>query len=106
MSKPLGVELPQPNKRRRTENENEMQELQNRILVAVANAPKPPAKITRTEAVDPEIITALTKWAQYYGYVLHYKEKRKHFDDVPFDVKHEGREANVYTIEVYWVNIE
>jgi len=100
------VALPRPEKRRRTDDEGEMQVLQNAILVAINAAPKPPARITRSERVGSDTIAALTKWAFRYGYVLHYKEKKKRFDDIPGDIRHEGREAMVYTIELYWVDVK
>lgn len=96
------IELPRPEKRGRAVNENMVQSLQNRLLVAVNHVAKPPAKVTTNEPIPPEVITHLAEWARRFEYVLHYKEKKKWFNDVPGDVRHEGREAMVYTIELYW----
>jgi hypothetical protein len=105
MSNPSEIELPRPEKRRRTEDQNRLEGLKNRLLEAVQAAVKPPARVYLGETpLAPEMVTALTQWAYRYDYVLHYKAKRKRIDDIPGDVRHEGRDASVYTIELYWVS--
>jgi hypothetical protein len=99
------VELPRPEKRLRAVDQNQMRDLQNQILAALKDRLRPPARVQLGEnPLEQERVASLTRWAHHYDYVLHYKEKRKHFDDVPGDVKHEGRYAKVCTIELYWVN--
>jgi hypothetical protein len=96
------VELPRPNKRPRADPD-QVRIFQEIILEAIKGASKSPAKIVQKAPLAPELITILTEWAHRYGYVLHYKEKKKWFDDVPGDIRHEGRHAKVYTIELYWL---
>jgi hypothetical protein len=94
------VELPV--KRLETQD-TRLQALQHRILSVVQITTKSPAKIKVPEPVAPKLLAKLVPWAHHFGYVLHYKEKKKRFDDVPDDIRHEGRYAMVYTIEFYWV---
>jgi hypothetical protein len=88
-------ELPRPEKRRRVEEENQYEELQNSILTKVNEAIRPPAKIKMYKPLPSDMVYALTVWAHRFGYVLHYKEKTKHI--------RENLSEKKITIELYWV---
>ena len=96
-------EIKLPIKQRLREgNPVELKYYKEQILAAVNATNRPPAKVNLKAPLSQEMLTSLSDWAETFDYVLHYKGKRKRFDDVPNDIRHEGRYANVYTLELYW----
>jgi hypothetical protein len=76
--------------------------LKRQILNAINKTRISPAKFNVPAPLSSDVVELLKEWARGYDYVLNYKEKVKRVEDIPDDIRNEGRDVTFHTIKVYW----
>jgi len=98
------VILPSALKKRKVDvdGRNPELEIKKKILDALNKTKEAPAKVDLSEPLRPNLVELLKNWASSFHYVLLYKVRTVRVDDIPGDVRHEGRDVQVYKIRLYW----